>query len=428
MRKSPSRRLSQIAGALLGAVLTVYPACAETTLDVLYTTAGTFTALQEDLARRFTEAHPDIKIKFRTPAAGYEEAAQQVLRDNITGNLPDVVFNGINQIGLFVDRKIGAPVDDLVARDGGADKLGYYPTLAALGRWKGKSYGFPFAVSTPVLYVNADLVEKAGLKVDALPTDWNGLIATGEKIEAADSSKTGLYFQWEQTGNWLVQSLVTSHGGKILDADGCRVAFDDENGMWALKTLEAFGAAGMPSLSLAQARQAFVAGNIAILADSTSYVAAAQKQIGSQFKFRTVKFPLAAADGKLPAGGNVAMILSRDEERRLAAWEYVKFVTGPVGQTRMANLTGYMPGNELAVKNPDLLGNFYKSNPNHQTSIDQLPVLGEWAAFPGDNSLKIIDVIKRQTETLVTGKATAEATMKSMVGEVQSMMPKCGQN
>lgn len=428
MRKLTYSSLAHIAGALMGAVLAVSPAHAETTLDVLYTTPGTFKALQEDLAKRFTEAHPDIKIKFRNPAANYEEAAQQVLRDNITGNLPDVAFNGINQIGLFVDRGIGAPVDDLVARDGGADKLGYYPTLAALGQWKGKSYGFPFAVSTPVFYVNADLVEKAGLKVDDLPKDWNELIAVGKKIEvAAGGQTTGLYFQWEQTGNWLIQSLITSRGGKVLTPNGCDVGFDNDQGMWALKTLEAFGKSGMPSLSLAQARQAFVAGNIAILADSTSYVAAAQKQIGSQFKFRTVKFPLAAADGQLPAGGNVAMILTKDEKRRAAAWEYVKFVTGPVGQTQMVNLTGYMPGNELAVKDPNLLGNFYKENPNHQTSIDQLPVLGEWASFPGDNSLKIIDAIKKQTEALVTNKASAEDTMKSMVSEIRAMMPKCSQ-
>src|ERR1700716_845390 len=44
--------------------------------------------------------------------------------------------------------------------------------------------------------------------------------------------------------NWLFQSLVTSKGGRILKANGCSIAFDDANGMWALKTLEAFGRSG----------------------------------------------------------------------------------------------------------------------------------------------------------------------------------------
>lgn len=418
--------LRGLAGAMLGLAVLAGPAAAEMTLDVLYTTPGIFNALQQDLARRFTQAHPDIKIQFRNPVAGYEEAAQQILRDQLTGRLPDVAFNGINQVALFVERGLGAPLDDLIAADGGVEKLGYYPSLAALGRWKGKSYGFTFAVSTPVLYVNADLLEKAGVKIEDLPKSWPELIALGKRIEASGGAgTTGLYYQWDQTGNWLVQSLITSRGGKILKADGCGMAFDDDKGMWALKTLESFGKAGMPSLTLGQARQSFVAGNIAILADSTSYLGAAQRQIGERFKFRTARFPL-SAEGRLPAGGNVAMIFTRDEARRKAAWEYVKFVTGPVGQTQMVNMTGYMPGNELAVKDPELLGRFYEKNPNHKTSIDQLPVLTDWVSFPGENSLKVIEVIKSHTEALVTGRATAAETMPALVTDVRKLLPACG--
>ena len=427
MLKRHVQCLRRLAFAGLCVALCATAAAAETTLDVLYTTPGTFNALHQDLAKRFTEAHPDIKIKFRNPAAGYEEAAQQILRDQLTGKLPDLAFNGINQVGLFVGRGLGSPLDDLIAADGGATKLGYYPTLAALGRWQDKSYGFPFAVSTPVLYVNADLIEKAGVKVEDLPKTWPELIALGKQIQGkAGANVTGLYFQWEQTGNWLVQSLITSRGGHILKADGCSIAFDDDKGMWALKTLEAFGRSGMPNLALGQARQSFVAGNIAILADSTSYVAAAQRQIGDRFKFRTVAFPLAASDGLLPAGGNVAMVFAKDAARRKATWEYVKFVTGPIGQTQMVNLTGYMPGNELAVKDPLLLGRFYEKNPNHLTSIAQLPLLTEWVSFPGENSLKVIEVIKTHTEALVTGRATAEQTMPALVNDVRKLLPACG--
>jgi multiple sugar transport system substrate-binding protein len=423
----PNRLFRRLLAATLGiAACTAPAASAEIVLDVLYTTPGTFNALQQDLAKRFTEQHPDIKIKFRNPAAGYEEAAQQILRDQLTGRLPDVAFNGINQIGLFVDRGLGAPLDGFIAKDGGLAKLGYYPTLAALGKWNGKTYGLPFAVSTPVLYVNADLVEKAGGKVDDLPRSWPELIALGKKVEAAGGAKaTGLYFQWEQTGNWLVQSLVTSQGGHMLKADGCGLAFNDKAGQWALKTLESFGKSGMPNLALGQARQSFVAGSIAVLADSTSYVAAAERQIGDRFKFRTVPFPLPATNGRLPAGGNTAMVFATDPVRQQAAWEYVKFVTGPVGQTQMVKLTGYMPGNEIAVKDPQMLGGFYDKSPNHRTSIGQLPVLTEWAAFPGDNSLKIIEVIKSHTEGLVTGRRTAEATMPALVKDVTGMLPAC---
>jgi multiple sugar transport system substrate-binding protein len=52
----------------------------------------------------------------------------------------------------------------------------------------------------------------------------------------------------------------------------------------------------------------------------------------------------------------------------------------------MVNSTGYMPGNEIAAKTPDLPGTFYARSPNYLTSIQQLPLLTEWASFPGDQA------------------------------------------
>ena len=121
----------------------------------------------------------------------------------------------------------------------------------------------------------------------------------------------------------------------------------------------------------------------------------------------------------------MAMMFAVDANRQKAAWEYIKFVTGPVGQTQMVNLTGYMPGNEIAVENSEMLGSFYSKNPNHKTSIDQLPIVTEWASFPGNNSLKIIEIIKTNTENLITRRQTAEETMPILAKEVVTLLPPC---
>jgi hypothetical protein len=56
----------------------------------------------------------------------------------------------------------------------------------------------------------------------------------------------------------------------------------------------------------------------------------------------------------------------------------------------------------------------------------ELPLLTEWASFPGDNSLKVIEVIKHHMESLVTGKRTAEQVMPELVKDVSNLLPKCG--
>ncbi len=88
----------------------------------------------------------------------------------------------------------------------------------------------------------------------------------------------------------------------------------------------------------------------------------------------------------------------------------------------MAKHTGYLPSNSIAINTPDLLGDFYKSQPNYQTSLKQIPTLTGWYAFPGPNSLKIIDVIRGHLEAIVTGKSTAAETMPLMVKDVQGLL------
>ncbi|HYG85062.1 MAG TPA: extracellular solute-binding protein [Azospirillum sp.] len=417
------------AGKMLGVALASLSvagvARAEVKLQVAYSNASVFKAVQEDIAAKFMAQQPNIKIEFRNPATSYEELAQQLMRDKITNSLPDVAFNGINQLGLFVDQKLPVALDTYAQADGGMEKLGYQPALTALGKKNGKQYGVPFGVSMPLVYVNTDLLAKAGQDAGAL-TSWPAIVAAGQAVDQKiGGTANGFYFDWEQTGNWLFQSLVTSNGGKMLADNQCDIAFDDAHGMAALKTLESFHAGGMKNLGQAAGRQAFVAGNVGIWVSSSGFASTAEKMIGDKFKLKTLAFPVGEQNPHLPGGGAMVMVLSTDNARQKAAWEYVKFATGGVGQAIMAQGTGYMPVNEAAVNTPELMGNYYKQFPNQAMALKQLPLLTEWVSYPGSNSLKMIEVIKGYTEGLINGSKTAEQTMPALVKDVRALLPQC---
>ena len=68
--------------------------------------------------------------------------------------------------------------------------------------------------------------------------------------------------------------------------------------------------------------------------------------IGDKFTLGTHIFPVDdKANGKLPTGGNAAIITSRDPAKQKAAWEFLKFVTGPEAQKIVVETTGYLPTN-----------------------------------------------------------------------------------
>ena len=126
---------------------------------------------------------------------------------------------------------------------------------------------------------------------------------------------------------------------------------------------------------------------------------------------RTGVFPVPSENGRLAAGGNAGIILTKDPEKQKIAWEYLKLAGSAFGSTTVVTNSGYMPVNKLAVMDPQYLGKFYKENPNYQTAASQLSVLGPWYAFPGENSVKINGVIFNNLMAAMTGKVSPEKAM-----------------
>ena len=367
-----------IAMAAAAAAFIAGPAMAQTEIIVQYAIPDIFKDVQEEIAKQFMAANPTIKVKFIQPAKEYEDATQQVLRNAVTGQLPDVTFQGLNRQRILADRNIAVPLDSFIAAEKDWASKGYDGALLTLGQVKGKQYGMGFSLSTPIIYFDADLVKKAGGDPDKFPTTWDGIFELARKINNPAEKITGLKYDWDITGNWMWQAMVFSNGGTMLTPDEKKVAFDGPAGQKSIALIGRMVTDGkMPDMSQATTLQDFVAGRLGIWAHSTSRLGGVTKQTKGVFTLRTARFPLGAgADSRLPAGGNVAMMLAKDPAKQNAAWEYIKFATGPVGATIMVKGTGYFPANALPAKDPKMLGDFYAANPNHQVAISQLPSTG----------------------------------------------------
>ncbi|MGL3111897.1 extracellular solute-binding protein [Bradyrhizobium sp. BR 1432] len=228
------------------------------------------------------------------------------------------------------------------------------------------------------------------------------------------------------TGNWLWQAPVFARGGTMLNADETKVAFDGPEGQAAIRTLARIVTEGnTPNLDQPASRAAFAAGKTGIHIASTSDLNKITQMIDSKFKLKTIAFPdVIAPKGRLPAGGNVVMITAKDKVKSDASWEVVKFWTGPKGAAIMAETTGYIPPNKLA--NDVYLKDFYVRNPNNYTAVKQLPLLTGWYAFPGENGLKITDVLKDHMNSIFSGARAKDpdAVLADMATDVQKLLPK----
>jgi multiple sugar transport system substrate-binding protein len=419
------KRRTLLAGGVAAASLAApsLRAQSQTEITVLYSTPDLFKTLHEQIAASFMKANPQYKITFLAPQPAYEEVAQATLRAAVTNTLPDVVYHGLNRQRVFYDRGLAQPLDALISADPDFKNYGHAPGLLDIGRFGGKQLGIGFSLSTPIIYYNTDLVAKAGGDAAALPATWDGIFALARKVKALGGATQGYHFDWDITGNWMWQALVFSNSGAMLTADEKKVAFDGLAGKTAIETLSRMVSEGtMRDVAQSVSLQDFTSGTMGIWGHSTSRLGGVTKQVGDKFKLRTGAFPI-QPDGRLPLGGNVAMLFTKDTARQKAAWEYIKFATGPVGATMMVQATGYFPSALAATEDPNLLKPYYDKNPNHLVAIRQLPKSTGWYAFPGDNGIKITDVIKDHLQSVVAQKAKPDAVLPQMAKDVQALLP-----
>ena len=390
------------------------------TIEFAYPYSHLFDVTYEAMMPAFKEAHPNIEVKFRATYESYEDATNTVLREAVSGNLPDVTMQGLNRQAPLVDKGIAQSLEPFIAAEPDFEKDGYHEAMLALSTFNDEVHGLPFSISLPVGYYNMDILNEGG--ITELPTTWDEVIAACKTMKA-NGIENPIFWGWNITGNWFVQALLWSQDKAIVENGN--VTMDSPEALVALEQMqEIFTECEMQNLEWKAALASFSAGEIGMMFWSTSALGAVER---SQGDFELVTGPFPGLDGKpmgLPAGGNAAMLTSTSDDPKVreAAWTWLKYITSGNGAAEVAKTTGYMPPNKAA--NEIILADFYDQNPNKQTAVDQLPLLRDWLAYPGDNGLAITQVIYDGIERIVTGDATdMEELQEELVEEIADLLP-----
>jgi multiple sugar transport system substrate-binding protein len=379
--------------------------------------------VMEQVAAAFTKENPDVVIRFPAASPTYEDALQQVIRQAAAGGLPDVSFQGLNRLRFLAERNILPDLSPSLAREGDPAAKGWTPGILELAKVGGKQVGLAFSASNPITYYNAALVRRAGGDPDNFPKDWDGVLALAARIAALGDGISSMHYRWPGD-DWMFSALLYGYGGRMTTPDETQVAFG-EPGLQALQLLDRMVKDGrMPPLTTEAAFQAFYAGKLGIIMGTTAYIGQFQRSSGPQMELRTAPMPVITPGGKLPTGGNAVVMLAREPARQEAAWRFMRFAAGPVGQTIMVRGTGYVPSNTLTLDDDRYLGAFYRENPLFRPAREQIPLMQPWYAFPGSNGVRITQTIVDNLARIVEQRATPDQVLADMTREVQRLLPR----
>ncbi len=312
-----------------------------------------------------------ITVDLVTAGANYEEVSQKFQTAQTSGDVGDVVV--LSDATWFPAYLAGSiiPVDD-VLEAAGADTSTYQETLFNDYAYEGAHYAVPYARSTPIFYYNKDLLAAAGVSTDAAPATWEDVKAAGEAVHGADANVAGFGFPPEaEYPAWTMANLVWGYGGSWSNEW-------DFSPLTSQADVDAIGFAqsgvtdGWATVLSDDPATGFSAGSVSMVIASTGSLTDILDT--STFDVGVGYLPAGPAnDGKggegiVPTGGaGLAIAAKADPAHRLAAAQFVDFMTNAQNTATFSGATGYLP-----VRTDADMSAVYAEQPAFKVAVEQL--------------------------------------------------------
>jgi len=295
---------------------------------------------------------------------GYTDLYQKLTADFVgqTANY-DLMTVDIVWSGEFAANQYTHPLDDFMARDSAALKMDdIMPVAWTLGEWEGKHWAYPLAGYANVLNYRKDVLAAAGIEP---PKTQEELLAAAQALTNPDGSMYGIVMLGAK-GSAVAQDYmvwVQQEGGTILDADGKPALNTAEN----VQILEYFGELfkynppGATDYWWDQRETAFRSGQAAMM-EGWSIARAGYEDpaissvVGKvDITFAPVK---SGVDAKYGFGGwGIGINADSDQQKKEAAWEFIKWLTSPEIQKEWMLHDG-APIRRSTLTDPELVAKF----------------------------------------------------------------------
>lgn len=304
--------------------------------------------------------------------------------------------------------------DDLDLSDIRAAATNYYSS-------DGRMIAVPFAMSTPVLWVNTDLLDAAGVDPETDLSTIEDLATAASTIKEATGT-AGLVFPMD---GWWFEQMTAAAGDVYCTPDNGR----GEGGATAVSLTGPSQVAAFQSLlgiytdgagldvgtDFFAALNAFNAGRAGIMLNSSgaaSGIAAGDVRFG----YEAVPFPMSATsdDSGTVIGGTALWLGSNaTDAEKVAGWKFISYLASADTQEKFSAITGYIPVN-TAVDDIAERREYLAKSPNAQVFVDQINNTPDVSATAGCLSgamTAIRSAVVSQMQSAFAGKISLDEAL-----------------
>jgi sn-glycerol 3-phosphate transport system substrate-binding protein len=327
----------------------------------------------------------------------------------------------------MIDLKVITPVQNYIDKDKydisdlEQNVLSYYSVDKKL-------YSMPFNTSNPILYYNVDMFKAAGLDPAKPPRTFDEVVAAARKLTKKDASgKVTVAGINIAIYGWFFEQFLAVSGTNYVDNGNGREKFATKaifNGPEGLaimnwwKSMYDEGILGNTGKATADSRNAFLAGQAAMILESTAQVRGLLEGSKGKFELGTGYLPRPNEDafkksGTIIGGASLWIINNRPQAEQDCAWEFIKFQSSPAEQAFWHTSTGYYPIRKAAY-NEQLDKDWVAKYPQFTTAVNQLHD-APLNTFTQGGLIGVFPVARATVESMIeeilAGKSTPQAAL-----------------
>nr|BFE59850.1 sugar ABC transporter substrate-binding protein [Dactylosporangium thailandense] len=353
----------------------------------------------------FTAQNPNIHIKLLS--APYASTKQQLITGAASKTLPDVV--GLDGAWVNDFAKQGAIADmSKLMSDSNYDAS----QLASQVQVKGKTYMIPVVNFVYPLFVNKDLLTKAG--VATVPATRTEFLDAAKKISATGGDVKGWALPLDTAvpngiQNDVMSWLWASGGSMLKDGKPDLTSAQVKSTVNYVKSLNDAGVIAPGSLTMKEQDKVekFTNGQVGMMIDSLAHINLIKKN-KPDLKFEVA--PLPAEDGYTGKRGipyaSWGIGVSNSTKHKAEAFKFVSYLMSKETNAKLSTIANGFPGNKNAT--PD----FSNSDPMFKTAFDiyqQGYPANEFVGLPKSEDL--MRTFDEQLQLVLTGKSTVDEAL-----------------
>ncbi|MFG7943556.1 extracellular solute-binding protein [Streptomyces cacaoi] len=287
----------------------------------------------DDFISAFEKKHPDIKVKLETvPFTRIDEELAKRVKE---GRAPDLSQG--NVFAAYAEQGKLHRASDLFRIPVQADFL---TSFAQAGEVDFAQYGIPFLASTPRLFYNTALFEKAG--ISGPPRSWDGLREAARALKKAGvHTPYGLALGPEAAEDEALTWMLAANGGYSSTAGYDFLKGENIHALsWLRTELVADGLAGEPArLTRTKAYEGFLKGQIGMLNAHPLLLGTADK---AKLPYAHTPFPKETG-GAAPPVGLTDWLMAFKNGKREQAGAFLNFLYGADSAREYGGGQGTLP-------------------------------------------------------------------------------------